>query len=106
MVFCSLSLREKIFDGSSSGNTTEGKTANIKWTILQNKYTSDIYDETSLSVTNNGTFSSSCYKGVNSPANIVKVIITYDNIEYVAVCVNEGIGQGALYRADIKWKLQ
>ena len=27
---------------------------------------------------------------------------TYDNIEYVAVCVNEGIGQGALYRADIK----
>ena len=27
---------------------------------------------------------------------------TYDNIEYVAVCVNEGSGQGALYRADIK----
>ena len=75
---------EKIFDGSSSGNTTEGKTANVKWTILQNKYTTSIYDETSLSVTNNGTFSYSSYKGANSPANIVKVIITYDNIEYYA----------------------
>ena len=26
---------------------------------------------------------------------------TYDNLEYVAVCVNEGIGQGAEYRKDL-----
>ena len=75
---------EKIFDGNSSGSTTENKTANVKWAILQNKYTSNVYDETSLSVTDNGTFSYSGYKGVNSPANIIKVIITYDNIEYYA----------------------
>ena len=75
---------EKIFDGNSSGNTTEGKTATIKWSILQNKYTSNVYDETSLSVTDNGTFTYSGYKGVNSPANIIKVIITYDDIEYYA----------------------
>ena len=25
----------------------------------------------------------------------------YDNLEYVAVCVNEGIGQGAMYRKDL-----
>ncbi|WP_407455179.1 6-pyruvoyl trahydropterin synthase family protein [Methanobrevibacter sp.] len=26
----------------------------------------------------------------------------YDNLEYVSICVNEGIGQGAVYRKDIK----
>ena len=26
---------------------------------------------------------------------------TYDNLEYVSVCVNEGIGQGAMYRKDL-----
>ena len=30
-----------------------------------------------------------------------KLAQTYDNIESVSVCVNEGIGQGAMYRADI-----
>ena len=25
----------------------------------------------------------------------------YDNLEYIAVCVNEGIGQGAMYRKDL-----
>ena len=73
---------EKIFDGNSSGNTSEGKIANVEWTILRNKYTTSIYDETSLNVTSNGTFSYIGYKGADSPANIVKVIITYDDIEY------------------------
>lgn len=27
---------------------------------------------------------------------------SYDNLEYVSVCVNEGIGQGAMYRKDFK----
>ena len=74
----------KIYPSGIAGQTTEGKPVNIKWTILQNKYTSNVYDETSLSVTDNGTFTYSGYKGANSPANIVKVIITYDNIEYYA----------------------
>jgi 6-pyruvoyltetrahydropterin/6-carboxytetrahydropterin synthase len=30
-----------------------------------------------------------------------KLAETYDNIKYVAVCVNEGIGQGAEYREDL-----
>ena len=25
----------------------------------------------------------------------------YDNLEYVSICVNEGIGQGAVYRKDL-----
>ena len=31
-----------------------------------------------------------------------KLSETYDNLEYVSVCVNEGIGQGAMYRKDIE----
>lgn len=30
-----------------------------------------------------------------------KLSETYDNLEYVSVCVNEGIGQGAEYRKDL-----
>ena len=30
-----------------------------------------------------------------------KLAETYDNLEYVSVCVNEGIGQGAMYRKDL-----
>lgn len=30
-----------------------------------------------------------------------KLSETYDNLEYVSVCVNEGIGQGAMYRKDL-----
>ena len=30
-----------------------------------------------------------------------KLSETYDNLEYVAVCVNEGIGQGAEYRKEL-----
>ena len=30
-----------------------------------------------------------------------KLSETYDNLKYVAVCVNEGIGQGAEFRKDL-----
>lgn len=30
-----------------------------------------------------------------------KLSETYDNLEYVAICVNEGIGQGAEFRKDL-----
>ena len=30
-----------------------------------------------------------------------KLSETYDNLKYVSVCVNEGIGQGAEYRKDL-----
>lgn len=31
-----------------------------------------------------------------------KLSETYDNLEYISVCVNEGIGQGAEYRKDLE----
>lgn len=33
---------------------------------------------------------------------VKKLSETYDNLEYVSVCVNEGIGQGAIYRKEFK----
>lgn len=74
----------KIYPSETPGQTTEGKPISIEWSILRNKYTTAQWDETSLNVTKSGTFSYSGYKGANSPANIVKVIMTYDNIEYYA----------------------
>lgn len=47
-----------------------------------NKYTTTVYDETSLTVTEDGIFNYIEYKGNNSPANIIKVTVAYDNIEY------------------------
>ena len=72
----------KIYPGTVAGQTTEGKPINIKWSILRNKYTTTQWDETSLNVTESGKFTYNGYKGGNSPANIVKVVMTYDNIEY------------------------
>ena len=74
----------KIFEGNTSGNTSENKNINIEWSILRNKYTTTLYDTTSLSITSGGVFSYSSYQGANSPANIIKVTATYDNIEYYA----------------------
>lgn len=74
----------KIYPSRTPGQTTEGKSISIEWSILKNKYTTTQWDETSLSVTSSGTFSYTGYKGANSPANIVKVIITYDNGAYYA----------------------
>ncbi len=31
-----------------------------------------------------------------------KLSESYDNIEYISICVNEGIGQGAVYRKDLE----
>ena len=73
----------KIFEGNATANTSENKSAKVEWSILRNKYTTSLYDITSLSV-NNGVFSYTGYQGANSPANIVKVTVTYDGINYYA----------------------
>ena len=77
---------EKIFENNATGSTTENKTATVVWSILKNKYTASISDDSSISLTNaaNGRFSFSGYELVRSPANIVKVAITYDGIVYYA----------------------
>lgn len=75
---------EKIFDSVTSATSTEGKNVSVSWEILKNKYTSSIFDTTSLSVNAaTGVFSYNGYK-IDTPANIVKVTIGYDGVIYHA----------------------
>ena len=76
---------ELIFGGTQSGNTTEGKQADVVWSILRNKYSSQIYDNTDLSVeSGTGKCSYSGYNENSAPANIIKCSITYDGVIYYA----------------------
>lgn len=74
----------KILDSVTTANTTEGKEATIKWSILKNKYSSNISDSSALTVNENtGIFSYSGYRS-DSPAHIVKVEVTYNKVVYYA----------------------
>ena len=74
----------KILDSVTSTNTTEGQLATIRWKILKNKYSYNIEDESSLTVTEgSGVFD---YKGFDydSPANIVRAEVDYNGVTYYA----------------------
>lgn len=74
----------KILDSVVSARTTEGKQANIKWSILKNKYSANIYDSSSLTVNEStGVFAYSGYRS-DSPAHIVKVELEYNGVIYYA----------------------
>ena len=74
----------KIFEGNIAGTSTENKNVSIKWSILKNKYNNTVFDNSSLSVTDNGIFSYLGYNGENSPANIIRAEVEYDNEKYYA----------------------
>ena len=77
---------ERIFANTTTGQTTEGKTATVVWSMLRNKYTSSISDTGNISVSADGTFSASAYVGDSTPApaNIVKCEVKYDKVVYYA----------------------
>lgn len=73
---------EKIYDGTSSGTSTENKAINIVWSVLANKYSTKASDETNLSI--NASSGAITYNNTlfDNPANIIKCTIKYDNLEY------------------------
>lgn len=76
---------EMIFDGTESGTTTEGKSLAIVWSVLRNKYTTSIYDNTDISI--NATTGACTYSGYinnSAPANIIKCALVYDGVQYYA----------------------
>lgn len=86
---------EQIFNGVTSGNSITNKPVEVEWSILRNRYTSDIFDMTCLSVNqnNNGYFSFTYNNTINSamwianqqkPANIIQTKVTFDGLEYYA----------------------
>lgn len=78
---------QKIYPSTAGTNiTSEGKTISTSWSILKNKYTSSISDNSDLSITISGEFTYNGYsiKGDTHPANIVKCTINYEGVTYYA----------------------
>lgn len=78
---------EKIFEGTQSGTRIDDNSTNveIKWSILKNKYTSLVSDDSNFIIdpnTGSISFDSNTY---DSPANIVKCEITMNNNTYYAL---------------------
>lgn len=83
----------KIFENTQSDTTDENKPITIEWSILQNTYNKNVYtstynkllDNTDISIdAATGVCSYNGYHGADSPANIVKCTITYDEMTYYA----------------------
>ena len=75
---------EKIFEGTETGNSIEGESAKVQWSILQNIYDKTIKDETNFTIdAKTGAITFDTYDYLN-PANIVKAVITYNNVDYYA----------------------
>lgn len=76
---------EMIFDGTENGSTSEGKTLAVVWSVLRNKYSTSISDNTDIEI--NATTGFCTYNGYvnnSAPANIIKCTLEYDGIEYYA----------------------
>lgn len=78
----------KIFEGTDSGLSTEKARVTVQWSVLKNKYNARWSDASSISYRNN-QFSYEGYfepdkNGRDSPANIIKCTITYNEKKYYA----------------------
>lgn len=83
---------EKIFENNTSGNSEEKSAVSVKWSVLKNKYGTqiingkkvDIADASAITVTDevNGYFSYNGY--LSDAANIIKCELTYKDLTYYA----------------------
>lgn len=73
---------EQIFSGVESTNDFT-----VSWSILRNKYKSNILDPSHLEVTSNGEFTCIDYKDGQHVADIIKVEIVYNNKVYYSTYV-------------------
>ena len=75
---------ELIFEGTQTGNTIENKKAKVQWMMLQNIYGTEIKDDSNFTINKDTaaiTFDTTEY---NNPANIVKAIVRYNDVDYYA----------------------
>ena len=72
---------ELIFDGVSSQNNFD-----VTWSLLANKYNYNTSDISTLSINSiTGQINCSGYNELNHVADIIKVVISYQGVEYVGV---------------------
>lgn len=76
--------QDLIFSDSTSGSSSEGNSVKVKWSILKNKYSYSIEDNSSFAVNEDtGSFTYGDFS-VSNPANILKVEVTHNNVTYYA----------------------
>jgi hypothetical protein len=81
---------ERIFEGTQSGVSLEEKNIEVQWSILQNTYAKN--EKTNALITDNSNFSIDKDTAAISfdtteyanPANIVKAVVKYNNVDYYA----------------------
>lgn len=103
---------ERIFNGPVSAQSTENRAVDVKWEILTNKYDATHSDISNFTVNaSTGVFTYNSLSAIednilkNSPSNIVKCTLTYDNVKYIAtmpiIVVKVNNSAAGAYRADI-----
>ena len=76
----------KIFDSNVSGVTSEGNNLNITWSILANKYTSSVKDDTCFSINSETGSISVINTDLQSltPCNVIKATVRHAGLNYYA----------------------
>ena len=77
----------EIFNGVTSGNSQENKPVTIAWSMLKNKYSSTVSDDSSFSVNaSSGAFSYTNLQDavLDRACNIARAEVTYDGATYYA----------------------
>lgn len=75
---------ELIFEGTQTGKTIEDQVANVKWSMLQNDYGNKNKDESNFTINSDTAAITFNTEDLESPANIVKAVVSYNNVDYYA----------------------
>ena len=98
---------EEIFNGPVTANSSEGRSVNVRWEMLTNKYDRTHTDVSNFNVNaTTGVFSYNDLSSSediikNNPANIVKCTLTYDDVEYIATMPIILVKTTSGYRLDV-----
>ena len=75
---------ELIFDSPVTGMSTEGQEATVRWSMLKNKYSYSVADNSSFTVDEaSGEFGYGSFRATD-PANILRVKVVHNEVEYYA----------------------
>ena len=75
---------ELIYEGTESGKTSENANAKLQWMMLQNNYGNNKKDDSNFTIDKDTAAITFNTTEFNNPANIVKCVINYNNVDYYA----------------------
>ena len=75
---------ELIYEGTESGKTSENANAKLQWMMLQNNYGNNKKDDSNFTIDKDTAAMNFNTTEFSNPANIVKCVINYNNVDYYA----------------------